>query len=64
MYGLEFQNISIAKDVKRELFKNKIIAEFVRNNLILKLLPPLNIEQEVLLKSLDVLMSYCIKNSS
>ena len=48
IWGIEYESIKLAKALRQELFAQKIIAEFVgKEKRTLKILAPLNIDQEV-----------------
>ncbi|NLC47798.1 MAG: diaminobutyrate--2-oxoglutarate transaminase [Tenericutes bacterium] len=62
IWGVEFKSENQSKQVVTECFKNGLIIERAgRDNVVVKLMPPLVIEDHILLKGLEILKNSILK---
>lgn len=57
--ALEFENAQIAKEVAKKCFENALIIGACSTGEILKFIPPLTIETEVLQRGMDIFVNVC-----
>ncbi len=56
IWGIDVKKENLAKEIAKECFKNRLVIERAgRNNSVVKLMPPLVIDEETLLKGLSII---------